>query len=330
MKNFIFDLIKGLALTNRDEVDKFVIDKSIFFEKKENFSSVDNHLELMSEICNMCDTDIKTATIEVIGISEAAELLNDKKKADMILAYDLIEVLGHIYFNIFDKFEFKFSCETTSPYSISAMIKEGQTLLAQSKRISMQTIRATPSYGATLIFMTLLERQLKLRVKTACAKHFISELKKNVDAGVIRLMDEEANVFACLLKEFLNMPLTCHVLDGKEAASTKLYLLLIKYSVIRKPSKKHDSWYFLKKLLRDEITLVQLINTTWFSGTIKEPYVCVCKKLFDELDLRNNLAHCNFAYLNYYNVYAAPLLFVMYYLASDDNIDKEFVPPDFN
>jgi len=161
-----------------------------------------------------------------------------------------------------------------------------------------------PAYGATLILTTLLEENLRTSIKVLLIKDTLTEMKKRIDKGIINLNDFENKLFLYLHNQYFLRRATDIKFDGIEASTRLSYKLFRKYKLINSSDE-------IKNIFMNRIVFNQLISSKIFSEKIDERYINVLEILFkvNKLNIRNNLAHCGFTYVNYYNYNVAMLLY---------------------
>ena len=71
-------------------------------------------------------------------------------------------------------------------------------------------------------------------------------------------------------------------------------------------------------------TLTPFIRSSLFTDIADDRFVKIVTLLFDSsnLNLRNNLAHCNFTYMNYYSIHITALLFLLFTMVADESFLK--------
>ena len=170
----------------------------------------------------------------------------------------------------------------------------------------------TIPYGANLIFATLLEKDLKSIVKIEYAKEWLTILQQQLDAGIIALDANDTDYLSYLNFQFelLTIP-SVSVYDSVNATTSKFYQLLCKYNIIP-ADREHE------RFIDNELTLNQFLNSVFCATKIQPAYLEIAKIIFsiNNLNLRNNLAHCNFGYLNYHTSCVGALLYGMFSMIS--------------
>lgn len=316
MKNFIITPDNGLTLKNISDRDVYLREKVDHFAIYENYSSKVERLEFIQEILDMYNTDCLTATFDTSSIEVFCLFnINDHRKI-MLMYYDIIFIMGTIFLNVFDLPHNRLDHVEdglNGPVSTATMF-----LTAYNDLLICKSTDITP-YGANLIFATLLEKDLKSVVKNVCAREWLTALNQAIQNGTLALTPCEADLFAFLLYNYELTANPCGIsFDSVRATTTAFYDLLTKYSIIVTTDKEAE------KLLLNKFTLNPFINSTIFHSKVEAPYIQLVKLLFgiDNLNLRNNLAHCNFGYLNYHTKCVTAMLYSLMSMISDGHCLK--------
>lgn len=310
-KNFIITPDNGLTLINTIDRDVYLREKVDYFSIYENYTSKVERLGLIQEILDMYNTDCTSATFDISPIAGFRLFdINDHRKI-MLMYYDIIFILGTIFLNVFDLPRLRLDHVEdglNGPVSTATML-----LTAYNDLLNCKVTNKTP-YGANLIFATILEKDMKSVVKIACAREWLIALNQAIQNGIVTLSPSEADLFAFLLYDYGLTTTPCNIIfDSVIATTTAFYDLLIKYTIIRTTDKEAEN------LLLNKFTLNQFLNTTISQSKIEAPFIELVKLLFgsSNLNLRNNLAHCNFGYLNYHTICVAALLYSLISMVSD-------------
>ena len=229
----------------------------------------------------------------------------------MLMYYDIIFIMGTIFLNIFDRPLNRLDHVEdglNGPVSTATMF-----ITAYNELVLCKADHKVP-YGSNLIFATLLENALKAVVKFACSREWLTALNQAIQSGTLVLKPDEDDLFAFLLQNYELTKTPCGVMfDSVVATTTAFYNLLIKYEVLATTDKEAE------KLLLNKFTLNPFLNSTICQSKIEAPYLQLVKLLFGvgNLNLRNNLAHCNYGYLNYHTICVAALLYSLMSMLSN-------------
>jgi len=306
IKDFKFTKEKGLILLNTIERDAFLKEKIQHFSNYQNYMSKIEILNLLQEILDMCDYDMETATFDNSEISGIIGFNPTEHSNKMILYYNSVVMLGTIYLNTFNLIGNRLigvEDGTNGPISTSSMLSNGYNeLLSKKQLMHTDSINA---YGATLIFATLIEKELKSKIKRTYLNEYITTLQTKINNEEIILEHDELNLLIFLQSQYLKDKVPDFIFDSVYATTTACYSLLTKYEIIDRNDND------LRKLILNQITLNPFLSSNLFKNKADYRFVKMANILFntDKLNLRNNLAHCNFGYLNYYNISATALLY---------------------
>lgn len=310
IKNFAFKKEEGLVLINIVDREIYLKEKIDLFLKDDNYTSKDALLTLLKDFLTMYEYDCEEATFDTKEV-DYFRLFDIKDYKDRFIAYyDMVVMLGSIALHVFDAPQNRVDrgeCGINGPVSTAQMFNRAYQELILCKQHNI------PSYGANLIFATLLEKDLKTVIKREYVKDWLKELQKKIKNGSITFLTEADNeLFTYLLFEYeIETYRSPIVYDSVKATTEGLYDLLLKYNIINEDKNK-------EKLVKNQYTLNQFLKSE-FSSKIEPSYLEVIKILFgkDNLNLRNNLAHCNFGYLNYHTITVGSLLYLLFYMLSN-------------
>lgn len=316
-KKFKFDLVQGLTLVNTAELNTYINDKINHFSIYQNYSSKDEKLKFLGEIIDMCNYDISNATFDYSQLPNIHGSNIADMQSNMIYYYNLAVILGGVFLNVFDKKGNRIASVEdgiSGPISTNSMFVQAYRQLIYSKNNGL-----SPAYGATLILATLFEKEIKEHTKRIYAKQYINSLKNEISVGNIALTSQENDLldFLQYQYEMISHRTTTTCFDSVQATSNMLYSLLEKYNIISNDPN-------IKKLLCDKFTLTPFIRSSLFKNIADDRFVEIVSILFDssELNLRNNLAHCNFTYINYYSIYITALLYLLFTMVADESFLK--------
>lgn len=316
-KNFKFDLEKGLTLINSIDRDNYLKNKIDHFSIYSNYSSKDERLNFLGEIIDMCDYDMNNATFDFSQMPPIQGINIYDLKPHMIYFYNLAVILGGVFLNVFDKNGNRIARVEdgkNGPINTNSMF-----IYAYNEFINCKNNKSTLPYGSTLIFATLFEKDIKERTKVIYAKQYLNLLKTEITTGNIVLTADENNLFDFLQYNYgmIDVRKTTVRFDGVKATTEMQYQLLKKYSIT-----PHDE--NIEKLLCNKFTLTPLLRSSLFKDIADDRFQKIVSLVFEpsNLNLRNNLAHCNFTYMNYYSIYITALMFVLFTMVADESFLK--------
>lgn len=315
IKNFVFTYENGLTIPNREELENYIFVKAEHFKSYSNFSNKEEVLKFFQEILDMINHDVVTAEFDFSAINNSVGFPYDKK--NMIRWYDIAHIMGSVFLLSFDSEENKVSNVLDGVHgaiSTSNMMLQAYNELITQKNKKAINGNAVPAYGATLIFATLFENELKTHTRLYYSQKLLSELKVKMDSSEITPNEEELDLFHFLSFRF---GLVDSASDKNYDAITALklqYQLLCKYNVLN----VRDTT--LRDILLGNITLNTLLSTKYFKDIADMRFWNIVSILFkgNKLNLRNNLAHCNFERMNYYTLSVTALLYVLVCMVSNE------------
>lgn len=318
VKNFSLTLDRGLQLKNISDLEAYITEKIDHFSKYENYSNKEERLMFIDEIIQMCAHDRNTATFDYSALPTIEGANMTELQVNMIDFFNIASVFGAVFLNVFDKGENRLS---RIEDGISGPIQTNRMFLhAYNELVACKNNGCVPAYGATLILATLFEKDIKDHTKRIYAKKYLTALKAEIDSGIITLAPIENALFDFLQYQYdiITQRTTNTQFDGVYSSTKMQYELYKKYGIVS--SNNSD----IEKLLCNKLTLNQLIQSQLFKDIADERFVEFVSMLFGttKLNLRNNMAHCNFTYGNYYSIYITVLLFVLFTMVADESFVK--------
>jgi hypothetical protein len=315
IKNFKITHDCGLQLIDKTNTEAFIKEKVEYLSQNNNLFDENIIQNFIKEFIDMYVYDIQTSTFDLSEIEDTIGFDFNKMKENMIMFYDIVFILGEVFKRLLVVKKYRISQVMQGDngvVNIKGMLCEAYGQLLYSLDTDQHFV-----YGATLSLITLFEHDLKLYIKTYYSKKWLIELYKKILNGDVILSNDEDKLFDFLLwnTEINKVRKYTDNFDGVVAKTTRIYDLLYKYNIIDNDNNK-------KNLLKDKITLTQLLKSTLCKDVIDESFHELFLYLFDSTNnnLRNNLAHCNFGYMNYYHINVTALLCGVFMLMSQGKI----------
>ena len=305
-KNFKFTPNEGLTCENMDDVSSYIGEKIELFRDYGNYTSKQKKVELLEEILKMYNEDVLNTQIDMSAMTNV--VYSDKADTRlMIQYYDMVWILGTIIYNVFDYGKNAvnyFEDGINGPIDMSEMLWQAYSQLHAVKMNGEKT-----AYGATLIFTTVLESELKRKFKESFIQEKLSEVDNVVNQGGYSLTEEEKELI-----KFLSHDADAKSYNGVYATTYAAYDLFKAVGVL--DTTNNDQ----KNLLLNKTTLNQLLGYTFFQSKVEPAFLETMKLLFqtNNLNLRNDIAHGGFGYKNYYHTATTSLLFFMATLVITD------------
>lgn len=298
-KNFKFVPDQGLVCVNIEDVSNYIKEKVDVFRDYNNYMSKQKKLDLLAEILQMYDEDIQNPQIDMSPMSNI--IYSDKADKILMLQYfDLIWILGSIVYNVFD---YGGNAINHIEDGINGPINVGEMFWqAYNQLHEVRSNNGNAAYGATLIFTTVLESELKKSFKERFIQKKLLEINAIVSQGGYSLSDDEKNLIKFLRHDADALP---H--DGVYAM-TKAACELFKNVGVLDTSNRDQENFLLNKT-----TLNQLLGYSFFQNEVESSFLRTMQLLFQtgNLNLRNDIAHGGFGYKNYYHVTATSTLYFM-------------------
>lgn len=314
-KRFTFTYFNGLTLSNREETDKFILEKAEYFKCYSNYSNKEELLKFFQEILDMISYDDATAEFDFSEITNSVGF--PFARETMIRWYDIAHIMGSVFLLIFDEENNKLKYVldgVRGAISTSNMMSHAYNELVAHKNDRMISGETVPAYGATLIFATLFESELKTHTRIYYSQKLLSQLKTKIDSSEITLTETEYDLFKYLSFRFDLVNSGSEKYYDAIAALDAQYKLLVKYNIVNPTDRA------LKDILLGTATLNKFLNNTYFMDITDTRFWNIATILFnvDKLNLRNNLAHCNFERMNYYTLSVTALLYILVCMVSNE------------
>ncbi|GEM_PF-6976101 len=287
--------------------EKFILEKVDYLSTVSNLN-IESFLSIIEDINNMVAFDLEDSTpLELPSQFICKGDENAKKK--YILYVDYANLLGTVFFYV------------AKDINKSLRILQGKNGMVSTQDMLKQALndleyrskRSENPYGATLSLATLIERQLVDSVSQSYKKEFLKILYEQKLHGQIQLENTDDILFDFLYltyieeKEFTVEELKFDVVY----ATTKLcFDLFLKYNII---AEKDKSSKFFKYIIAGEgfYGFNELLTTEEFYCKY-DPRLSKCLQniyLKKNMNLRNNLAHCSYGNLNYFDSGVSYLLY---------------------
>lgn len=315
VKHFRFTIGNGLEMINVEDRETYLLEKVKYFSEFENYGNKNELLDLLGEIAIMIEHDIATASFIFFEVDKMGGFNLQEKKEHMVYYYDLCIILGTIFFNVFDRKGNRIkSVEegTILPFSTREMFANAYNEFLIAKQQNIKNI-----YGATLIFTTLLEHDLKLRTKMIYTEKLLNELDKKISSRLVSLSEADEDLYLNL-RYNNGLDSEYHATkayDNITASGPLAYQLFEKYDVITTDKK-----FYMGLFGERFFTLNNLLISQKFKDIIDLRFWEIIDIMFNpsKMNLRNNLAHCNINYENYYNISMTALIYGIYMMVSTD------------
>lgn len=318
-KSFRFTMREGLVLNNTSERDAFLKDKIQHFSKYKNYSNKEDQLKFLQEIIDMNNHDMATAKFDFQGFDNMVGFNLEQEKEIMIYFYNLVIMLGAVFFNVFDRKGNRLISLVEGqvlPYKTTDMFGEGYNQLVFVKQNDIQN-----AFGATLIFITLFEKDIKTYIKLVYIDELLNELENQIAQGNVSLSEDDEDLYFYLRFQYeKDTENKAQKTYENRYTTTELAYKLFESNGIITDDKK-----FFKGIFEvQRMTLNNLITEQKFKNKIDARFIEIIDILFSpqKLNLRNNLAHANNGFQNYFNINVTALLYGLYMMLSSEMILK--------
>ena len=296
-KSIIYNPKTGMAFKNTDEVEQYLKGKIDHFRKYENWVSKREIIELFREFLTMVDEDLQTIEIDCSGCQLLYADKFDKKQ--VVLYFDIAYLLGTIAYHAFDydKNALVYSSDgENGPIPVGRMLFNGYC--------DLRTVKANNDHFAfnpTLIFTTVLETEIKRKLKWKVIEDLLSIMDDGIENSTIVTTQDEDLLLDCLHAKRTDFNA---VYVRGEGADT----LFSKYHVYDSQYEKEQ-----RNLIIGKMTLNQLLQSQIANNLFEDDFLQIMKYLFgvSNLNLRNNIVHGGFGYQNYHNPAVASVLYLL-------------------
>ncbi|MFQ6990119.1 MAG: hypothetical protein ACLRRS_11710 [Faecalibacterium prausnitzii] len=289
----------GLICVNTDDVSTYIQNKVELFRNYENYTSKQKKIELLEEILQMYNEDIQNPQIDMSEMSNI--VYSDKVNIKQMIQYfDLVWILGSIAFNIFD---YGNNALNHTEDGMNGPINMGEMVWQAYNQLHIAKINGEKAaYGATLIFTTVLESELKKKFKILFIQDKLAEVDNIVSQGTYSLLEDEKELI-----KYLRQDENAKEFNAVYATTQAAYELFKNVGVLETANQDQ------KNILLNKTTLNQLLGYSFFANKVEPAFLAIMKLLFQtgNLNLRNDIAHGGFGYKNYYHTSATGLLYFM-------------------
>ena len=289
----------GLICVNTDDVSNYIQNKVELFRNYENYTSKQKKIELLEEVIKMYNEDIQNPQIDMSEMSNI--VYSDKVNIKQMIQYfDLVWILGSIAFNIFD---YGNNALNHTEDGMNGPINMGEMVWQAYNQLHIAKINGEKTaYGATLIFTTVLESELKKKFKILFIQDKLAEVDNIVSQGTYSLSEDEKELI-----KYLRQDENAKEFNAVYATTQAAYELFKNVGVLETANQDQ------KNILLNKTTLNQLLGYSFFANKVEPAFLAIMKLLFQtgNLNLRNDIAHGGFGYKNYYHTSATGLLYFM-------------------
>ena len=298
-KSFKCSSENGLICVNTDDVSNYIQNKVELFRNYENYTSKQKKIELLEEVLQMYNEDIQNPQIDMSEMSNI--VYSDKVNIKQMIQYfDLVWILGSIAFNIFD---YGNNALNHTEDGMNGPINMGEMVWQAYNQLHIAKINGEKTaYGATLIFTTVLESELKKKFKILFIQDKLAEVDNIVSQGTYSLSEDEKELI-----KYLRQDENAKEFNAVYATTQAAYELFKNVGVLETANQDQ------KNILLNKTTLNQLLGYSFFANKVEPAFLAIMKLLFQtgNLNLRNDIAHGGFGYKNYYHTSATGLLYFM-------------------
>lgn len=289
----------GMICVNTDDVSNYIQNKVELFRNYENYTSKQKKIELLEEVLQMYNEDIQNPQIDMSEMSNI--VYSDKVNIKQMIQYfDLVWILGSIAFNIFD---YGNNALNHTEDGMNGPINMGEMVWQAYNQLHIAKINGEKTaYGATLIFTTVLESELKKKFKILFIQDKLAEVDNIVSQGTYSLSEDEKELI-----KYLRQDENAKEFNAVYATTQAAYELFKNVGVLETANQDQ------KNILLNKTTLNQLLGYSFFANKVEPAFLAIMKLLFQtgNLNLRNDIAHGGFGYKNYYHTSATGLLYFM-------------------
>lgn len=298
-KKFKYDVSQGFVVDNFNDVRDYINEKVKIFKLYENWVSKDAILDLIKEINNMYDEDITNLDIDETN-THLILYSENYVKENLIQYYDYIYILGTIIYNVFDydKNALALACDgENGPINMADMVAQGYSQLVLAKKENKN------AYGASLIFATIIESELKRKFKYTILEELTNKVEQKIRNNEYTPSEDEKTLIKCLKDEEDAPKYDPIFAKGKGASG--LFQFANVYDADSTVAKDQ------KELIENKTTLNKLLKYSMLESRVNQDFLKMMRLLFgtSNLNLRNDMAHGVLGYRNYYHISATSLLY---------------------
>ena len=296
-----------------NNLNTFIQTQISIFKVYENYVDKDQWFNLFDQIYSRIDDDLSNAVFDFQGLEHVIHNIEQTKKS-IILYYNIGYVLGTIVFNVFDEPNNRLVGITEGfegAVTPRELLKYGYLELVQHKRNN----DSSPAFGASFVFSSLIEEELKTHIKRFYAAKYLKELQDKIKNNLVVLATDEDELFdyLCYNYEICSQRRFQKEFDSIYANGTKQFELLNNYTDI-------TNYPHINKLFDRSVTLNQLRTESYFESVVDDRFKKMLLYIFGtgNLNLRNNFAHANLTYVNYHYLGFTSVLFLLTHFIANE------------
>lgn len=299
--------------TSRNNLDNFIKTQISIFKEYNNYVDKEKWLILFDNIFSLIDYDLSNAVFNFQGLENVIHDIKQAKKA-IILFYHIGYALGNIVYSVFDEPKNRLK-EITEGFEGAItprdLLKYGYLELVNHKRNN----DASPAFGASFVFASIIEEELKTRLKRYYAIKYLTKLQDKINNSEVALNTDEDELFdyLCYNYDISSQRKYQKEFDSIYATGIKQFELLSNYTDLTNYSN-------INKLFDRSVTLNKLRNESYFESVVDDRFKKMLLYLFGtrNLNLRNNLAHANLTYINYHYLGFTSVLFLITHFIANE------------
>jgi hypothetical protein len=300
------DASLNIKINNDDNLREYVQSTTDNILNNETLFDYDVNKNLIKEYLELVKHDIKTSSFPKYNVKISKEE-EDKSKERSIKINYLGYMLGNVYWNSQIKYlRMQIPIEKLIIGGVRVRLFN-EALTEAETRYLFHDIKNENSFATTTLMINLFELGLKTTTRRVLLDKLLIDLKnKGIECDLlnrVNIGDPTLNEEGDVLKRIFD------------------FLEINKIIVNMKKDYKEILRLIIEKSYEKPITLNSLFYNKVFKELCDETWYQFMRILFVDLDLRNNIAHCNFDY-NYYSINITAVIFQLFHMMARGFIYK--------
>ena len=285
--------------------------------KSSDFSSKENHINVLDFLNQLIQFDEKNDSILVSSDDSVKEFVFDDYKNELRFYSNIISIVGRVLTSSFRADNYNYNDTHHWAINTSEMLQYAHDQLCIMKKELDEKKENTLlyPYGANCVLVSLIEFALKRNAKINYIKRVCVCADSKIKSGQLTLSDYDLDYFGEINNSYINGKSLKNGRNEIVASGIQFKKFIDTYGLSLNYSND-----FEKKIFEGTLTLNQLLQVTEETNTWEPTFLEAMNNVFgtSKLNLRNHLAHCGYTIYNYHSPYTSFLLNEFLYLVASD------------
>lgn len=278
----------------KDKDDIIEFQNLIYNKLKNDLYDKSTNFEVFKLLNDKIDEELKISTFgekEEYVNQENYENRNKNAVKFFILYFCYGNALMRLYVDYCQTDDFIFDSIKNAEeifINIKGMLNEVELSIKDNLLINFKTKKQI--YGATMITLSLFERNIIENIKRCALKEEVKILNKMIEDKQIEIEEKYLKYFKIAKEVYINNKII-KIFEDVDDIKYNITEMIKKYNELKSDVKKD-----LDKLVNDKsYTLGALLNNIYAKRNLDSDLLTLLKCMFDakELNLRNDIMHCN-------------------------------------